>query len=274
MKDFTIDIYLSLLEELQKCGYQFQTFLEFLHKPGQRTIILRHDVDDRKLNALQFARIQFKKGIKGTYYFRMVPQSFDKGIIREIASMGHEIGYHYEDMDFAHGDAEKAIMIFKKHLEDLRSLVPVSSICMHGSPRSRFDNRDLWNRYDYHEFNIEGEPYFDIDFEQVFYLTDTGRRWDGAQFSIRDEVTNHFGLQFHSTQQIIQAVKNNLFPDKVLFTFHPQRWTNLQYLWLKEKFIQNLKNFVKYWLKKRNSNRNNPDKFQTKNKKDAQGLSQ
>ena len=260
MKDFSIEIYLSLLDELQKSGYQFQTFLDFLHKPAERTIILRHDVDDRKLNALRFARIQFQKGIKGTYYFRMIPKSFDEGIISEIASMGHEIGYHYEDMDFAHGDPAKAINLFKQHLETMRKLVPVSSICMHGSPRSRYDNRDLWNTYDYHDFDVEGEPYFDVDFERVYYLTDTGRRWDGAEFSIRDEVINHFGLTFHSTQQIIQAVRNKIFPDKVLFTFHPQRWTDVNHLWLKEKYLQQLKNQVKFWLKKFNDRRNPPQK--------------
>lgn len=258
MKDFSIEIYLCLLGELQKSGYQFQTFHDFLQKPKTRTVILRHDVDDRKLNSLRFAKIQYDRGIRGTYYFRMVPKSFDEGIIREIASMGHEIGYHYEDMDFANGDPAKAIDLFNQHLYRLRKVVPVRSICMHGSPRSKYDNRDLWQSHDYREFDIAGEPYFDIDFERVFYLTDTGRRWDGNNFSIRDEVTNHFGLQYHGTQEIIRAIGNNKFPDKVLFTFHPQRWTDVQYIWLKEKYLQNLKNLVKYWLKKYNSKRNHP----------------
>jgi len=32
------------------------------------------------------------------------------------------------------------------------------------------------------------EPYFDVDFKEVLYLTDTGRRWDGDAFNIRDKV--------------------------------------------------------------------------------------
>ncbi len=35
---------------------------------------------------------------------------------------------------------------------------------------------------------IIGEPYFDVDFSRVFYLTDTGRRWDGDAVSVRDKV--------------------------------------------------------------------------------------
>jgi len=59
---------------------------------------------------------------------------------------------------------------------------------MHGSPLSKYDNRDLWKNFDYHELGIIGEPYFDVDFNEVMYLTDTGRRWDGFRVSIRDKV--------------------------------------------------------------------------------------
>ena len=45
--------------------------------------------------------IQNEFGICGSFYFRMVRGSFDEGIIHEMVRLGHEIGYHYEDMDFA-----------------------------------------------------------------------------------------------------------------------------------------------------------------------------
>ena len=34
----------------------------------------------------------------------------------------------------------------------------------------------LWEKYDYRDFGIIGEPYFDINFEEVLYLTDTGQK--------------------------------------------------------------------------------------------------
>ncbi len=58
--------------------------------------------------------------------------------------------------------------------------MPVSTVCMHGSPLSRVSNLDLWKKYDYRGLGIIAEPYLDIDFDEVFYLTDTGRRWDGG----------------------------------------------------------------------------------------------
>jgi hypothetical protein len=248
MRDFTLTAYRSLLDSLQETGMLFQPFEEFLRNPFPNAVILRHDVDDRKLHSLEFARIQHERSIRGTYFFRMVPQSFDVNLIREIYEMGHEIGYHYEDMDFARGDPRQAIQFFGKHLEKLRKIAPVTTICMHGSPRSKYDNKDVWKHYNYRDYGICGEPYFDLDFKKVFYLTDTGRRWDGHKVSIRDKVPDYFGVTFHSTNEIIHHLKSDSFPKQVMFTFHPQRWTDNRSLWLKAKYFQALKNWVKYHL--------------------------
>ncbi|MBK8489364.1 MAG: hypothetical protein IPL49_00320 [Saprospirales bacterium] len=248
MRDFTTAIYRNLLDQLKAQGYAFQTFSEYLHAPMEKVIMLRHDVDDRKLHSLEFASIQHEKGIKGSYYFRMVPHSFDEAVIREIHELGHEVGYHYEDMDFAHGDPHKAIKLFEQHLEKLRAVTPISTICMHGSPRSKYDNKDVWKHYQYRDYGIIGEPYFDLDFSKIFYLTDTGRRWDGQAVSVRDRVNSPQALTFHSTAQIIDYLAQGKFPDKAMLNFHPQRWTDDPYLWQKEKYIQQVKNLVKYWL--------------------------
>ena len=37
-------------------------------------------------------------GIKTSYFFRTVDQVFDETIIEKIVSLGHEIGYHYENL--------------------------------------------------------------------------------------------------------------------------------------------------------------------------------
>jgi hypothetical protein len=49
-------------------------------------------------NALVIAKIEKEAGIKASYYFRIVKQSYDENIIEKIAEMGHEIGYHYENL--------------------------------------------------------------------------------------------------------------------------------------------------------------------------------
>jgi len=42
------------------------------------------------------ARMEHETGIRGRYYFRIVAESYEEQVIREIYALGHEIGYHYE----------------------------------------------------------------------------------------------------------------------------------------------------------------------------------
>lgn len=264
--DFTIKTYNRLLQALIDAGFTFQPFAEFIEKPAERTIVLRHDVDAKKLNSLLFAKIQAEAGVRGSYYFRVVPQSYDEAVIKEIASLGHEIGYHYETMDTARGDVDRAYEEFCRNLEMFRKIVPVKTICMHGSPMSKYDNKDLWKKYNYKDLGLIGEPYFNIDFSKVGYLTDTGRRWDGEKVSVRDKVKKTEDRRpnnedrtstqnsspspaprtsYHTTDDIILAAKAGKLPDQLMLTFHPQRWTDKPLPWIKELVWQNVKNQVK-----------------------------
>ena len=150
---------------------------------------------------------------------------------------------------------QAGIANFEKNLAALRKLAPVKTICMHGSPRSKWDSKALWKNYNYRDYGIIGEPYFDINFDEVFYLTDTGRRWDGWKVSLRDKVPQQEqwkeqGLVFHATQDVIRAVQNGKLPNRIMMTFHPQRWHSLPLPWIKEFVLQNIKNVVKYFWNK------------------------
>lgn len=250
--DFTIRSYERLLKTLTNCGYKFITVNDYLETNESKYIILRHDVEARYENALKFAKIQHNYGIRGTYYFRILKNYFNPEIVKEIVAFGHEPGYHYDDLTKCNGNLESAIQRFKKHLDLLNNLSPITTICMDGSPISKYDNKALWERYDYREYNIISEPYHDIDFNEVYYLTDTGRMWDGDKFSIRDKVvTNLNDLKIHSTIDIINIANAGLLPDKVMITFHPQRWNDHFFPWAKELIFQNIKNQVKrYYIKK------------------------
>ena len=265
MRDFTIDKYNQLLDSLIKQKYTFQTFNEYIIDPAKRSIILRHDVDDRPNNSLVLAKIENSLGLKGVYNFRAVPHSWDESIIREISDLGHEIGYHYENLTTCGGNYEASINDFKLNLNKLRKLVPVTTITMHGSPKSKYDSRDLWKNYNYKDLGLIGEPYFDINFDKVLYLTDTGRMWDGYKVNIRDKVKSfkNMNLQnknykFHSTDNIITAAQKKELPDVIMFTIHPQRWHINNKLWLKELILQNAKNIVKRLIVIINSKKPSP----------------
>ena len=253
--DFTLRIYRKLLTGLLHKEYHFLTFEQYCQTPAdqlpKRFIILRHDVDLKAKNSLVTAQIEHELGICASYYFRVVPESNQPDIIRAIAAFGHEIGYHYEDMAIMHGDTEKALAHFQQQLAYFRQYYPVTTICMHGAPTSKWDGRELWKHYDYHEYGIVGEPYFDVDFSQMFYLTDTGRRWDGYKVSVRDKIPLYQdqwtaqGLVYRRTQQIVRAAQNEQLPARIMITTHPQRWTNKPLSWAKELIMQSLKNAIK-----------------------------
>lgn len=258
MKDFTLDIYRTLLESLQAKGYQIIGYADYLKlkvKSG-KFIVLRHDVDLMAPNSLKTAQIEHAIGAKATYYFRIILESNQPEIIRAIARLGHEIGYHYEDMSLCDGNVDKAYDHFKTWLDYFRQYYAVETICMHGAPTSKWDGKDLWKKYDYRVLGIIGEPYFDTDFSDVFYLTDTGRCWDGYKVSVRDKIPEYqeqwtaAGLTWHTTQALIEAIEQGKLPNHVMMTTHPQRWTNSTAAWWKELILQNLKNCIKkLWIK-------------------------
>lgn len=254
MMDFTLKKYEELLRTMGQNGYHFVTFERYCSEKEALSdkpfVILRHDVDLKAENALAMAKLEHSLGVKASYYFRVVEQSNNPDVIKAIVEMGHEIGYHYEDLTICGGDTEKTIAHFQEWLAYFRQFYPVKTICMHGSPRSRFDNRDLWKQFDYHDFGVFGEPYFDLDFLKVFYLTDTGRRWDGFRMSVRDRVPQQEewvrnGLVYHATDDIICASNEAKLPKQLMMTTHPQRWTDNKAEWLVELVSQSAKNVVK-----------------------------
>ena len=239
--DFTIDKYKELLEALSK----------------HHGFSIRHDVDLRPEYSLLVAQVEAAVGVRATYYFRTVPESYDEAIIKQIVSLGHRAGYHYECLTTCNGNIEAAYEDFCQNLERLRKVVPITTACAHGSPRSPWNSQDIWNQHDIHALGIEYEPMLDTDFSTTLYLTDTGRRWDGYKVSVRDKVPQRQeqwtkeGLVFHSTDDIIQALYNpehTIHKYDLLINTHPQRWMPFGSGWLKETALQNLKNIAKSFI--------------------------
>ena len=253
--DFTHKKYQSLLIALQENGYSFLTFKDYVLCPKDKCVILRHDVDLLPDNALKMALIENAMGIKSSYYFRSVKESWDSNIVSQISDMGHEIGYHYENLTTCNGNFDKAIIDFEKNLKKMRKLVNISTICMHGSPTSKWDSKDLWNKYSYLDYEIIAEPYFDINFNEFAYFTDTGRSWNRKDSSIRDKVVTKYKFNFKTTKQIIDNI--HFLPEKIMITAHPQRWNDKAIPWVKEIIFQNLKNQIKKIIIKFNSDSKN-----------------
>jgi hypothetical protein len=193
------------------------------------------------------ARIESELGIKSTYYFRARSSTFKPAIIEEIADLGHEIGYHYENLSDTAGDMEDAIRDFERNLMRFRALVPIRTICMHGSPLSKWDNRELWKEFDYKAFGLIGEPYLSIDYTTVVYVSDTGRTWKEDLFNVRDKVRSSFKLEIKTTPDLIKIFKSKKYKSFHILS-HPERWSLNLSDFLFQYLQDNLANFLKWIL--------------------------
>ena len=252
MRDFTLEKYRLLLTTLREAGYRTMALEDYVSGDQEgRVCILRHDVDMRPERAVEMAKAEQAMGVRASYYFRSVLQSNKPACIQQVVAAGHELGYHYEDYVLKDAQREEAWEHFKRKLEYFRQFYPVKTICAHGSPKSKLDNRYLWDFYDYRELGIICEPYLDLDYRKLLYLTDTGRRWDGYKMSIRDKIPyaqeqwQQSGMTFHTTDDIILAARENRLPEQLMLSTHPQRWIVDTKDWLWEYGSQNVKNRVK-----------------------------
>jgi hypothetical protein len=250
--DFKLGTYKQLLLALQQANYTFHTFQDWCEgKARGRYVILRHDIDKFPHNALIIAQIEKELNIRASYYFQSGQKIYNPDVIKQIHTLGHEIGYHYNDLVDAKGDNEQAIAFFQSNLSQFRTIVPIKTIAMHGSPTSKYDNRELWRSYNYKNYDLLGEPYFDLlKQKDVFYFTDTARMWDGDKFNVRDKTeffdsSNASKLKIHSTFDFIDWLGMTPNADILMITTHPQRWTDNNWQWVSELFTQNIKNVVK-----------------------------
>lgn len=221
------------------------TFQQYTKLLNHKQISFRHDVDRKPGKSHKMAQLENQHGVQATYYFRMKPESYSERIIKEIISLGHEIGYHYESLCDSKGDFALGIEDFKQNLEKLRKLYPVKKIAMHGRPTSPYDSRKLWKKYDYREFGVEYEPYFDTDYNEVLYITDAGRAWGDDSINRRDRVDTKYDFDLTSLEKILKLLEEGKLPDKIMMNIHPEHWAENRVEWMIIWGKRKIRNFVK-----------------------------
>ena len=94
--NFTYEHYTNILQELKK-SYKFTSF----KNATTNDIILRHDVDASLHAALKMAKIEKELDISSTFFILFSSEFYNpisvdgSKIIREILSLGHKLGLHY-----------------------------------------------------------------------------------------------------------------------------------------------------------------------------------
>lgn len=183
---FTFQHYEESLKLAKRKGYTFSTLGDFDHnKESSRLIILRHDLDYATIQKAQsFAEIENQLNIKATYFVRVHSDEYNPFgfksyyALRQILNMGHEIGLHYEHLDFCDITKEDpATVITKgKRLLELIFDIKIKGMSGHGS-FTDIQNWHFWKDHNFRDFGFEYDAYGDKFMSSMLYIDDSLRHW-------------------------------------------------------------------------------------------------
>ena len=234
-RGFSVSDYERLIDSALASGWTFLTVREYLEASTlpENFVVLRHDVDRKVANARALARVEATRGVAATYYFRT--STFEADVAREFEEMGHEVGYHYEDLAATGGDRPAAERRFAENLAEFREAASVRTVCAHGNAFSSQYNPDLWEgRLDeLSEYGLLGEAYLSMEIGPeagVYYVSDTHRTWktDLVDFGINASTSDLLTVAgvdgVDSTDDLIAALESR--PCRGLYVLaHPSRWS-------------------------------------------------
>lgn len=249
MVDFTLSKYCAILDAGLAAGYNLGAVTDlFEGKLAAPFIVLRHDVDRRPQNSLDMAIEENKRGVRASYYFRSVKASHDPDIITAIRDLGHEIGYHYEDWAIAKFNVEKGRALFEKHVDRLRDLAEINTICMHGSPLSAENNMNIWNHISYEDYGLK-DCILSYDYTDHAFFTDSGRTFGVSGANLRDELGNaDIYPEVKSTDDLCKFLTAK-GADKIMVSVHPERWTDKKLAWTTQAGKDQAVNAIKHGIR-------------------------
>lgn len=132
--------YRGFAGQLAACGVPVYTAqkacdnIGALHAPF---LIVKHDVEDKPAKALRVSRIEHQLGIAATYYVHSFFLDDPKAVavFRQMADLGHEIGYHYDVLDSNNGNREAAVTEFRGVIRKFADCgFKIRTVCPHGNP--------------------------------------------------------------------------------------------------------------------------------------------
>ncbi|MBO6570717.1 MAG: hypothetical protein JJ960_18360 [Kordiimonadaceae bacterium] len=250
MRDFTLNSYVKILDTLVGAGFSVHGVANWVEGKHESGACIRHDVDRKPKNALAMAKKEFELGIASTYYFRIVRSSFCARTVEQIAELGHEIGYHYEDVSLAGGNVSNAVELFKANLSRLRSIAPIKTVVMHGRPLSKHNNMAIWDHISLQDVDLIADALMSINYERLPYFTDTGRQWGALATNLRDRPeTGAFDMSssISTTDDLCQFIQAGSCR-AISLAVHPERWSNDRIDWTGQLIKDTGANLIKRGL--------------------------
>lgn len=211
--EFTYDWYRAFLGHLDATGTRFRTYADDLETGD---VVLRHDVDLSPDRALRVARIEADLGVRATYFFLLssplynVHNRHTRTVIREIESMGHDVGLHFsthqhwpDDTVIDDATVEGAVERERAALGTVAD--PVDAVSFHAPPDWVLG----------HEFEAFDSAYAPAFVTEATYRADSNQRWreepplaDGVPDRL--QVATHPGLWGDQDRPFERCVRDAL----------------------------------------------------------------
>ncbi len=218
----------ELCQELSENFYTIKAEEILNNLETEKWLVVKHDVETDVLKALTLARIENKYGIKATYYIQADLLKNNVEYLKEIASLGHEIAYHYDVLDACNGDYKKAISEFKYYIDEFSKFgFEIKTVCPHGNP---IKNRDGWSSNKDFFRNEKVNKLFPNILDIVVhlpnklkgtytYISDAGYTFKKISNIYDNDKTYMDDIELG--ENIIQTIKDS---NHIILSTHPHRW--------------------------------------------------
>lgn len=194
--------YQEILEMALATGYTFKScsdYLDHTDQSGEPLFVMRHDIDFYPERSINFAEIEYKLGIKSTYFFRVHANEYNClsyemiSLIRDIQAMGHEIGLHLEPIDIHKATgfrSQDSVRMSKQIIEAIIGHPILGAACHNDMTPD--NNLDFFVRYRPQDFGMQYEAYGDDLglFKNSYYITDS-HPWHWRLFTNGQMTENH-----------------------------------------------------------------------------------
>ena len=172
---FTFNSYENLLSILQENHYEICSYEDYQISP--RCVILRHDVDFSLEAALRFAELEYKNGVRSTYFILLSTSFYNlferkaNDAIKKIKNLGHDIGLHFDEARYQIDNEAELIHYVEKEVSIMsRGLdMEIKSVSMHRPSRWVLD-ADV-------KFDTVINSYSKVFFDDFKYLSDSRMHW-------------------------------------------------------------------------------------------------
>ena len=226
---FVYTIWDEICENISKTSNTI-VIKEILNQPLNKWVAIKHDVETNVKKALTLAKIEAKYNIKATYYVQAELLDTNYKLLQEIASLGHEVTYHYDVLDANNGNFNKSIEEFTNNIEKFKKYgLEVKTVCPHGNPvmiRNGWNsNKDFFRDKKVvmlfpNILDMVTQLADKLDY-RFTYISDAGYGWKQIANIEDNDIQNRGDASIKDYKELLKIINTH---ERVILSAHPHRW--------------------------------------------------